>query len=130
MRGSKMWFSTTGPADLVGQRFFEIMSTGTTLCISNRLDNSTAYSSLGLVEGVHLLLFSSVDEFVHLVVNYTQQVEYEPRRLAMVHNARVLAQNHTWRRQARLLEGVLAQVVRAAPRSRAPPGLSTRQRRF
>ena len=54
------------------------MSTGTTLCISNRLDNSTAYSSLGLVEGVHLLLFSSVDEFVHLVVNYTQQVEYEP----------------------------------------------------
>ena len=31
------------------------MSTGTTLCISNRLDNSAAYSSLGIVEGVHLL---------------------------------------------------------------------------
>ena len=123
MRGSKLWFSTTGPADLVGQRFFEIMSTGTTLCISNRLDNSSAYSSLGIVEGVHLLLFSSVDEFVDLVVNYTQRVEYEPRRLAMLRNARVLARNHTWRRQAQILEGVLEQVVRTAPWSRAPSGL-------
>jgi hypothetical protein len=72
-----------------------------------------------MVEGVHLLLFSSVDEFVELVVNHTQRAEYEPRRLAMVRNARVLAKNHTWRRQAQVLEGVLDQVVRAAP-SRAP----------
>ena len=114
MRGSKLWLSTTGPADLVGQRFFEIMSTGTTLCISNRLDHSTAYSSLGLVEGVHLLMFSSVDEFVDLVTNYTQRDEYEPQRLALVRNARVLARNYTWRRQAQILEGVLDRVVHAA----------------
>ena len=106
----------------MGQRFFEIMSTGTTLCISNRLDNSAAYSSLGIVEGVHLLLFSSVNEFVDLVVNYTQRAEYEPRRLAMVRNARVLARNYTWRRQAQILEGVLYQVVRAAPWKRTPSG--------
>ena len=98
------------------------MSTGTTLCISNRLDNSAAYSSLGIVEGVHLLLFSSVNEFVDLVVNYTQRAEDEPRRLAMVRNARVLARNYTWRRQAQILEGVLHQVVRAAPWKRTPSG--------
>ena len=114
MRGSKLWLSTTGPADLVGQRFFEIMSTGTTLCITNRLNYSMAYSSLGIIEGVHVLMFSSVDEFVDLVVNYTQQNEYESRRLALVRSACVLARNYTWRRQAQILEDVLVTSASAA----------------
>ena len=39
MRGSTgaPWLSTTGPADLVGTRYFEVMSTGTTLCLCNRM---------------------------------------------------------------------------------------------
>ena len=93
----------------VGQRFFEIFATGTTLCLCNRLPpaDAAAYASLGIADGVHALMFSSVPEFVGLVVNYTTDPAYEPRRRAIVRNARLLARNYTWRRQAKTLGGVL-----------------------
>ena len=93
----------------MGQRFFEIFSTGTTLCLCNRLPpgDAAAYASLGIADGVNALMFSSVREFVDLVVNYTTDPAYEPRRRAIVRAARLLARNYTWHRQTRVLEGVL-----------------------
>ena len=34
---TKIWISTTGPDWIVGTRYFEIMATGTTLCVCNRM---------------------------------------------------------------------------------------------
>jgi len=91
MRASRAWLSTTGPADLVGTRFFEIFATGTTLCIANRLHNSSAYSSLGIVDGRHALLFSTLSEFEDIVYNYTRRPEYTRARMQIVARAQELA---------------------------------------
>jgi hypothetical protein len=66
------------------------MSTGTTLVIANRLDGSPAYSSLGIVEGRHALMFSTLAEFEAAVINATSAA-FEPRRRAIVARAQDLA---------------------------------------
>ena len=86
MRASRMWLSTTGPVDLVGTRYFEVMATGTTLCVCNRMEGEKAlvYSSLGLAEGRHVAMFSTLPEFEALVINFTKRSEYEERRRAIL----------------------------------------------
>ena len=96
MRASRMWLSTTGPVDLVGTRYFEVMATGTTLCVCNRLHGnaSAAYSSLGLVHERTVVMFDSLEEFEEIVANYTTRPEYEARRMAIVRRAQALARRH------------------------------------
>ena len=107
MRQCKAWLSTTGPADLVGTRFFEVMATGTTIVIANRLSESAAYSSLGIVEGRHALMFASLDEFEETVLNLTR-VDFEPRRRAIVARAQELAfRRFSWAHIAARVEAVL-----------------------
>lgn len=107
MRSCKVWLSTTGPADLVGTRFFEVMATGTTLLIANRNGVGAAYSSLGLVEGRHALFFSSLEEFEALVLNVTRP-SFEPRRRQIVARAQELVlRRFTWSLVASRIERVL-----------------------
>lgn len=47
MRSCKAWLSTTGPADLVGTRYFEVMATGTTLFLQTELSTSPPTAALG-----------------------------------------------------------------------------------
>lgn len=115
MQASKVWLATTGPADLVGTRYSEIMATGTTLCVCNRLHgNATAaYARLGLVEGRHVVMFDSLEEFVEVVTNYTRRPEYERRRLAIIRRAQALARRRlSWRQVAASVDAVLQGVAR------------------
>jgi len=108
MRGSKLWLSTTGPSDLVGTRYFEVMATGVTLCVCNRMANDLVYSSLGIKENRHVVMFSSVPEFIDVVANYTTLPEYEERRLAIVQRAQELAmKKFSWLHVAQRVEHVL-----------------------
>ena len=114
MQASKLWLSTTGPADLVGTRYFEVMATGTTLCICNRMEagKERVYSSLGIVEGRHVVAFSSIDEFIGLVTNYTTRPEFETRRKAMVEHAQEFARRKlSWLHVAKKVELVLHRAV-------------------
>ena len=119
MQSSKLWLATTGPADLVGTRFYEVMATGTTLCVCNRLHGnaSAAYSSLGLVHGRTVVMFDSLEEFEEIVTNYTTRPEYEERRAAIVRRAQALARRRfAWEQVAARMDRVLRDVRRQARR--------------
>lgn len=112
MRGSKLWLSTTGPSDLVGTRYFEVMATGVTLCVCNRMSNELVYGSLGIKEGRHVVMFSTLAEFVDTVINYTSLSEYEERRLAIVQRAQELAfRKFSWMHVAKRVETVMRRTV-------------------
>ena len=95
---SKIWFSTTGPADLVGTRYYEVMLTGTTLLACNRFDY------LGLFEeDKHCIMFNSVDELAEKVKYYSNP-KNESKRIEIVKNAYDLAiKSHTWRNRGEIL---------------------------
>lgn len=117
MRATKLWLSTTGPADLVGTRYFEVMATGTTLCVCNRMSGASAivYESLGIKEGKHVLMFESIDEFVEVVTNYTTRPEYQARRIAIMRHAQELAmRKFSWGHVAEKVDRVLHDSVRAS----------------
>ena len=119
MQSSKLWLATTGPADLVGTRFYEVMATGTTLCVCNRLHGnaSAAYTSLGLVHERTVVMFSSLEEFEEIVTNFTTRPEYEEKRAAIVRRAQALARRRfAWEQVAARVDRVLRDVRRQARR--------------
>ena len=125
MRASRMWLSTTGPVDLVGTRYFEVMATGTTLCVCNRMEGEKAlvYSSLGIAEGRHVAMFSTLPEFEALVINFTKRAEYEERRRTILVRAQELAlRKFTWDVVAHRVERVMACHVNASGAEAAPCG--------
>ena len=114
MRASKLWLSTTGPADLVGTRYFEVMATGTTLCVCNRMppDKPNVYASLGIKEGRHVAMFDSIAEFVEVVTNYSTRPEYEAKRMAMVQRAQAIAlKKYTWLHVAERVEDAIREAM-------------------
>lgn len=112
MAHTKVWFSTTehsaynGPhpdGDAVTPRFFEVLMSGRSLLLCNRSPKS--YLPLGIVEGVHVAMFNSSEEFYWKVIYYTRSKAGSTERLAMVAAARSLAlARHTWAVRARELE--------------------------
>jgi len=114
MRASKLWLSTTGPAALVGTRYFEVMATGTTLCVCNRMvgNSSIVYNSLGIKEGRHVVMFESLAEFVDIVTNYTLRHEYDAHRFAMVRRAQEVAfKRFTWTHVASRIDRVVHESI-------------------
>ena len=59
----------------MGTRFFEVMATGTTLLLANRI-NSLAYSSLGIHEGKHALFFETLPELEAIVHRRASRLEW------------------------------------------------------
>lgn len=99
---SKVWFSTTGPADLVGTRYYEVMLTGTTLLSCNRFDY------LGLFEEEkNCVMFDSVEELADKVKFYSSP-KNENLRMQIVKNAHKLSlENHTWVNRGKIIYDVL-----------------------
>ena len=97
VRATKIWLSTTGPANLVSTRVFDIMSTNTTLLFVN--GPAPLYEGI-LEDGVHAVLFNSVDDLLDKVRRYASP-EYEAERLRIVGAARRLVEEqHTYRDRA------------------------------
>ena len=99
---SKIWFSTTGPADLVGTRYYEVMLTGTTLLACNRFDY------LGLFEeDKHCIMFDSIKELSDKVKFYSDP-KNESERMKIVNAAYDLAiSRHTWENRGKTIKEVL-----------------------
>ena len=95
---SKMWVSTTGPSDIVGTRYFEVLASGTTLLLCNR--NPGAYDEL-FEDGVHAIVFDGMDDLRAKILKYLHD---EPARRRIVRAAAKLAQRvHTWDARARFI---------------------------
>ena len=56
---TKMWVSTTGPESIVGTRFFEVLASGTTLLLCNRMNQT--YDEL-FQDGVHVIMFDGLED--------------------------------------------------------------------
>ena len=106
-----MWLSTTGPVDIVGTRYYEVMLTGTTLLMCNRSNrvwcfdenlnrcdrDVNVYEDL-FEEDVHYVAFDSVTELEDKVKFYKDN---EDARLKIVKNAYEHAiKHHTWDNRA------------------------------
>ena len=95
---SRMWLSTTGPADLVGTRYYEVMALGTTLLVCNRFDK--VYDDI-LVEDEHCIMFDTLEELENKIKYY---LENEEERNTIIEKAKNLAlQKHTWNHRAEKL---------------------------
>tara|TARA_Y100001972_G_C7667883_1_gene338364 strand:- start:5940 stop:6866 length:927 start_codon:yes stop_codon:yes gene_type:complete len=93
---SKVWLSTTGPADLVGTRYYEVMLTGTTLLMCNKFDY------LGILkDGFNCVMFDSLSDFKKKLSYYLNN---DKERNEIINNAREDAlKNHTWKNRSHLV---------------------------
>lgn len=112
---TKMWVSTTGPSDIVGTRYFEILASGTTLLLCNQKPG--AYEGL-FEDGVHAVVFDGMDDLRAKILHYLQD---EPARRRIVRAAAALAHKvHSWDARARFItrafELHVAQHEREQPR--------------
>lgn len=79
---SKICFITTGPADLVGTRYFEVMSGNRSLILCNRM-SERVYDNM-LIDGYNCSMFSTLDEFYEKAEYYLNN---EEERMKIVNNA-------------------------------------------
>jgi len=82
LASSKICFITTGPSDLVGTRYFEVMSGNKSLILCNRM-NKDVYEDM-LVDGINCVMFSTVDEFYDKAEYYLNN---EEERMKIVNTA-------------------------------------------
>ena len=92
LSNSKLCLVTTGPADLVGTRYFEIFAANRSLILCNRMDEKV-YDDM-MIDGVNCAMFSTVDEFYDKA-NYFLKNEEE--RMKIVNNAhKIFNERLTW----------------------------------
>ena len=92
LSSSKICFITTGPADLVGTRYFEVMSANRSLILCNRMSEKV-YENI-LIDGYNCAMFSDEDEFFEKATYY---LENEDERMGIVNKAHEhFIETQTW----------------------------------
>ena len=66
---TKMWVSTTGPSNIVGTRYFEVLASGTTMLLCNKAP-SGVYDGL-FEDGVHAVVFDGMDDLRSKILYYS-----------------------------------------------------------
>lgn len=106
---------------LVGTRYYEVLASGTALLLCYR--EPLAYLPLGIVEGEHALMFSSVAEFTRLLVRHAiahETAAARAHRKKMLENAqRLVATKHTWAHRASQIVEILRMRSRIRPLRRS-----------
>ena len=82
LQQSKIVFVTTGPADLVGTRFFEISATKKAMIICNRMSDEV-YNNM-FIDKYNCIMFDSIEDMLEKFKYY---IEHEDERLKIVNNA-------------------------------------------
>jgi len=89
---SKIGFVTTGPADLVGTRYFEIMAGNRCLILCNRMPKEV-YGNIA-IDGFNCVMFDDEHDFIQ---KYRFFIANEDKRMEIVHRAyKYFMDNHTW----------------------------------
>ena len=103
LSSSKLCLVTTGPADLVGTRFFEIFAGNRSLVICNRMSEKI-YGDM-IIDGVNCVMFSTVDEFYEKAQYY---LDNEDERIKIVNNAhKIFKERLTWSHTAKTIEDIV-----------------------
>jgi len=100
---SKIALTTTGPADLVGTRYFEIMASRKALLFCNEMP-SNVYGDM-LIDGYNCVMFANENDFIE---KFHYFVEHEHERALIVENAyQKFMKELTWDHQVLSLLGKL-----------------------
>tara|TARA_B100000427_G_scaffold263954_1_gene228961 strand:+ start:4496 stop:5425 length:930 start_codon:yes stop_codon:yes gene_type:complete len=103
LSSSKICFITTGPADLVGTRYFEVMAGNRSLILCNRMDD-TVYENM-LIDGYNCVMFSNEDEFFEKAIYY---LENEDERMVIVNTAyKDFIDNQTWNVRSNEIKSII-----------------------
>lgn len=107
LSSSKLCLVTTGPADLVGTRFFEIFAANRSLVICNRMSEKI-YDDM-IIDGVNCIMFSTVDEFYEKSQYY---LDNEDERMKIVNNAyKIFKDRLTWSYRANEIKEIIERHV-------------------
>lgn len=102
LSSSKICFITTGPADLVGTRYFEVMAANRSLILCNRM-SMDVYEDI-LIDGYNCAMFSDEDEFFEKATYY---LENEDERIKIVNNAHThFITTQTWSMSAMRIKSI------------------------
>lgn len=108
LASSKICFITTGPADLVGTRYFEVMSGNRSLIICNRM-NEKVYENI-LIDGYNCVMFSTVNEFYEKTIYYLNN---EEERMKIVNQAYShFKETQTWEVRANQIKDIIGSYVK------------------
>lgn len=96
---SKICMVTTGPADLVGTRYFEISASKKAMILCNKMDKKI-YEDI-LIDGFNCIMFNDENDFIEKFKYY---IINEGERLKIVNNAyHYFKNNITWDHQIKKL---------------------------
>ena len=103
LSNSKRCLVTTGPADLVGTRYFEIFAANRSLILCNRMDEKI-YDDM-MIDGVNCVMFSTVDEFYDKANHFLKN---EEERMKIVNNAhKIFNERLTWDTRAHEIKQIV-----------------------
>ena len=96
---SKIVLTTTGPADLVGTRYFEIMASNKALILCNRMPEEV-YGDV-VIDKMNCVMFDDENDFVEKCKYY---LEHEEERMKIVNKAyEYFLERHTWEHKVKHL---------------------------
>ena len=89
---SKIVLTTTGPADLVGTRYFEIMASNKALILCNRMSEDVYWDIV--IDKFNCIMFDDENDFIKKCKYY---LEHGEERIKIVNNAyKYFIEKHTW----------------------------------
>lgn len=89
---TKIGLVTTGPADLVGTRYFEIMAGNRCLILCNRMNNKI-YKDI-VIDGFNCVMFDDENDFIEKCKYY---INHDQERMKIVNQAyKYFLEKHTW----------------------------------
>jgi spore maturation protein CgeB len=92
IQNSKIVLTTTGPADLVGTRYFEIMASNKALILCNRM-SIDIYEDI-VIDKFNCVMFDDENDFIEKFKYY---IKHEDERLKIVNQAhKHFLEKHTW----------------------------------
>ena len=92
IQNSKIALTTTGPGDLVGTRYFEIMASNKALILCNRMPIEV-YEDI-LIDKFNCVMFGDENDFIEKFKYY---IEHEEERMKIVNQAyKYFLEKHTW----------------------------------
>ncbi len=107
LSSSRISFITTGPADLVGTRYFEVMAGNRSLILCNRM-NERVYGKM-LIDGYNCVMFSDEDEFFEKAIYY---LENESERMVIVNRSYdYFTSKQTWEIRAKEITEIVGKYV-------------------
>lgn len=96
---SKIALTTTGPADLVGTRYFEIMASNKALIMCNRMSQHI-YQDI-VIDKFNCIMFDDENDFIKKFIYY---INNEQERMQIVQNAyKYFLEKHTWHHKVKHL---------------------------